>query len=123
MPSRQGRADIEGCVGSIARRNRLQADQRTGKPLKLMFWLTSVNRDIETRGVSQVENIEGVLQGGTLGDLGHLHERDIRAPLPGLSKDIALAMVDKVRLIGVIGRNCAVQSAWTQQRECRNSWR
>jgi len=58
----QGRADIEGCVGSIARRNRCRLTN-DGKAVEVDVLAHIVNRDIETRGVSQVENIEGVLSG------------------------------------------------------------
>ena len=62
-------------------------------------------------------NIERELQGGALGYFGYLRERNIRAPLPGLAKNITLAVVDEVRLLRIIGRDRAVQSARLQQRQ------
>ena len=50
-----------------------------------------------------------------LGDLSHLHEFDVSSPLPRLAEDITLAVVDEVRLVGVVGRNSAIQGARGQQ--------
>ena len=62
-----------------------------------------VNRDIETRGVSHVEDIERELQGRALGYFRYLRERNVRAPLPGLAENITLAVVDEVRLVSLEG--------------------
>ena len=80
-----------------------------------------VNRNIETRSISHVEDIERELQGGALGYFRYLRERNVRAPLPGLAESITLAVVDEVRLARIIGRDRAVQSARTQLRH-RNNW-
>ena len=63
-----------------------------------------VNRDIETRGVSHVEDIERELQGGALGYFRYLRQQNVRAPLPGLAENTTLAVVDEVRLVRIIGR-------------------
>src|SRR6185369_17601902 len=60
-----------------------------------------IDRDIEARRVGQVVDIETVLQRSVLGDLRHLNQRKVRASLPGLPKDIALAMIDEVRLVRI----------------------
>ena len=80
-----------------------------------------VNRDIEAGRVGQVEDIEGELQRGALGDLHRLDQRDIRAPLPGLAENIAFAVLDEIGLVRIVRRNCAVQGAWIQQRNAETA--
>lgn len=92
-----------------------------GKPVEVDVLGDVVNRNIEARRVSHVEYIERKFQGGALGYLGYLLERDVGTPLPGLAENIALAVVDEVRLVGIIGRNRAVQSTWTQQRNAKTA--
>ena len=61
-----------------------------------------VARHVEAGGVGEVEDIEGVLEGVTFGDLGQFHERGIRALLEGLAEDVALAG-GEVGFIGIVG--------------------
>ena len=76
-----------------------------------------IDRDIETGRIGQVEDIEAVLHGHPLGDLSYLHERNVRAPLPRLPEDIALAVIDEVGLIRIIGGNRAIERAGAKQRQ------
>src|SRR5580692_6894761 len=109
----RGWADVQrSCEVRVAR---IRCGWRTndGKAIEVDVLADVVDWNVETRGVGQVENVEAELQGGTLGDLGELDQRDVRAPLPGLPENIALAMVDKVRLVRIIGRDRAAQGART----------
>ena len=106
-------ADVEGCEVCVARIRRSGLAD-IGKADEVDVLAHAVDRDVEARSVGHVEDIDGKLHGRTLGYLGCLYERDVRAPLPRLPEDIALSMVDEVRLVGIIGGNRAIQSAWTQ---------
>ena len=109
----RGWADVQrSCEVRVAR---IRCGWRTcdGKAIEVNVLADVVDWNVEARGVGQVENVEAELQGGMLGDLSELHQRDVRAPLPGLPENIALAMGDKVRLVRIIGRDRAVQSART----------
>src|SRR5580704_5916046 len=109
----RGWADVQrSCEVRVAR---IRCGGRTndGKAIEINILAYIVDWNVEARGVGQVENVEAELQGGTLGDLSKLCQRDVRAPLPRLPENIALAMVDKVRLVRIVGRDRAVQSART----------
>ena len=75
-----------------------------GKAVEVDILSDVVNWNVETGSVGHIEDVHFVRQRVTLGDLRALSNRDVRAPLPGLPEDIALAVVDEVRLVGVIAK-------------------
>ena len=88
------RADVQSSCGSLVERG-VARTQRRGRALlrealeaRVLSYI--VDRDVEARSVRQVINIEAVFQGSMLCDLRHLHQRDVRTPLPGLPEDLSL---------------------------------
>ena len=80
-----------------------------------MFWLTSSIGISKLAVLVRLKTSKVNRKRGTLGNLRGLGQRDVRAPLPGLAENIALAMVDEVRLVGIVARNRAIQGPRTQQ--------
>jgi hypothetical protein len=65
-----------------------------------------VDRNVEARSICEVEDLEAEFEGGSLGQLRELHQRDVGPLLPGLAKDVALAG-GEVGFVRVAGRNRA----------------
>src|SRR5208282_3602148 len=110
---------VQGCVGGVARSRRCWLSKNVGKAVVVDVLADVVDRDIEARSVGQVVDLEHVLQRVPLRELGCLDERDVSAVLPRLPEDVALAMVDEVGLVGVVGRNRAIQCAWGEQKKAK----
>src|SRR6266403_3381146 len=56
-----------------------------------------VDRNVEARSICEVEDLEAEFEGGSLGQLRELHQRDVGPLLPSLAKDVALAGVTCLR--------------------------
>ena len=108
-----GRTVVEALVAGIAGsgQNR-RAGVRESVVVLVLRYL--VARHVEAGGVGEVEDIEGVLEVVTLGELGQFHKRGIRALLEGLPEDVALPG-GEVGFIGIGGGNGTTQAARLKQ--------
>ena len=73
-----------------------------------------IDRNVETGGIGDVENVQSVFQRNPLRDFQVLDQRYVGTLLPDLTKDVALAR-GKVSLKGVAGSNCPTQGAGLKQ--------
>ena len=74
-----------------------------------------VDWDIEAGGIGQVIHVEAVAKGEALGQLCHFDVGDICATLPGLPEDVALSVVNEVRLVRVVRGYCSIQLSWGEK--------
>lgn len=115
----QARALIQRGEAGVARLCR-SGLPGVGEAVEVDVLIDVVDREIEAGGVGQVEHIEGVAHRDSVVHLGHFHERNVGAALPGLAENIALAAGDEVGFVRVVRRNGAVERAGSEQRQRNN---